>query len=130
MTTVTLNRAQNNIFINILAVPFVILRYILGILVFNWRTSLRLFLVASFFLTMGLSAYFVYQMQAEVSERYLANKYLSDLSKIFEENQKLEMSLIEANTFNNVSDLMQKLNFEKVDKISYIKVLSGQVVKK
>jgi len=134
MNTLALNREEgnifSNIFISILMFPIMILNFILSVLFWNWRITFRLFLIASFFSTVALFSYFIYQSSVETSDHYALQKYSSDFDKLLEENQKLEMGLIEENSLNNAPDLMEKLSFEKIDKVSYIKVLSGKVVKK
>lgn len=119
-----------NFFITILISPFLILRYFLNIISSNWRAALKLFLFVSFLSTILLFAFFIYQINIEVSQRYLFDRYSLQLEKVLDDNQKLEMSLIEANSLYSPSELMEKLNFEKIDKVSYIKSLKGEVVKK
>lgn len=134
MNTLTLNREENNlflsVFITILMIPIVAFKKIFSVLLWNWRITFKLFLVISLFSTIALFSYFIYQVNYEISDHYVFQKYSSDFNKLLEENQRLEMGLIEANSSNNAPDLMEKLNFEKIDKVSYIKVLSGKVVKK
>ncbi|MFH1656607.1 MAG: hypothetical protein ABH956_02425 [Candidatus Nealsonbacteria bacterium] len=97
---------------------------------FNWKIILRMFLILSFLSISVLLLFYIFQVNSEVSGRYLIQKYEKDLTKIIGESQGLEMSLIQSNSLDNVMGSMESLNFVKISKIYYIKVLNNQVVKK
>jgi cytochrome c-type biogenesis protein CcmE len=130
MSTTTLSRIQSNIFISIFILPFVIVKKIISVVFHYWRFSSRLFIILSFFAVVGLFSYFIYQVNASVKERYDISKYLSSLEEITKENQNLELKVISVDSSITADALMAKLNFEKTDKVSYIKVLENKVVKK
>lgn len=94
----------------------------------NWRLILRIFLVLTFLSISALLFFYIFQVNAEVSERYLIQKYNGELSQILKENQNFEISLVQSNSLDNIITLMEELNFEKANKIHYIRVLGNQVV--
>ena len=96
----------------------------------NWRAGLRIILIFSVLLTLVLLVIYIFQVNAEVSERYLIQKYDNQLSETLRENQSLEINLMQSSSLNNVLVLMDELNFEKVDKVHHIRVLGNQVVAK
>ena len=105
--------------------PPVIVRHISSL---NWKIVLRVFLILSFLSVSALFVFYFFKVNAEVSERYLIQKYDGELSKILKENQNLEISLIQSDSLDNIIALMEEFNFEKADKIHYIRVLNNQVV--
>lgn len=94
------------------------------------RIILRLFWIISFILVTFSLIFYVFQVNAEVSERYLIQKYEQKLSEVLKENQNLEISSVQASSLDDIMVLMEGLNFEKVDKIHYIRVLGNQIVTK
>ena len=94
----------------------------------NWRIVLRIFLVLSILSVFFLLVFYVFQVNAEVSEKYLIQKYNGELSQALEENQNLEISLIQSNSLDNIMALMEKFDFERTNKIHYIQVLNNKVV--
>ena len=92
--------------------------------------TLRLFWLLTILSAAALLAFYVFQVNAVVSERYLIQKYEKRISEISRENQNLEISSAQTNSLDNIIALLGELNFEKADKIHYIRVLDTQVVAK
>ena len=96
----------------------------------NLKYILRLFLIFSVLAINAFLVFYIFQINFEVSERHLINKQEKRLNGIVIENQNLEISLIEMNSLDNIIAKVAELNFEKIDKIQYIKVVNGQMVLK
>ncbi len=92
--------------------------------------TLRLFWLSVILSVAALLAFYVFQVNAVVSEIYLIQKYEKRISEISRENQNLEISSAQTNSLDNITALLGELNFEKADKIHYIRVLDTQVVAK
>jgi len=92
--------------------------------------TLRLFWFLAVLSAAALLVFYVFQINAAVSERYSIQKYEKRTSEISRENQNLEISSAQTNSLDNVTAFLGELNFEKVDKIHYIRVLDTQVVAK
>lgn len=107
--------------------PIIILR---NILIFHWQILLKLFLFISFLAIIGLWLLFIIQINIEISDQYTIGKYRNKLEKLLEEKGNLEMELAKINFSRSQAELMANLNFEKINQVQYIKVLSSQVVKK
>lgn len=90
--------------------------------------TLRLFWLLTILSVVALLAFYVFQVNAVVSERYSVQKYEKRMSEISRENQNLEISSAQTNSLDNIIALLGELNFEKADKIHYIQVLDTQVV--
>lgn len=74
--------------------------------------------------------FYVFQVNSQVSERYQIRKYEKKIDKILGENKMLEISAAQTNSLDRIASLVGDKNFEKIDKIDYVKILNGQVVKK
>jgi len=92
--------------------------------------TLRLFWLLIILSVVALLVFYLFQVNAVVSERYLIQKYEKRISEISRENQNLEISSAQTNSLDNITALLGELNFEKADKIHYIRVLDTQVVTK
>jgi len=96
----------------------------------NWIIVLRTLLILSLFSILSLLVFYIFQVNAEVSERYSIQKYDKELTQNLKENQNLEINLIQSNNLDNIAVLMEEFNFEKINKIHYIRVLGNKVVTK
>ncbi len=94
----------------------------------KWRILLRGFWVLSILSILFLLIFYIFQVNAKVSEKYLIQEYEQKLDKITKENKNLEISSIQTGYLGNIAKLLEGHNFEKTDKIHYIRVLDGQVV--
>ena len=96
----------------------------------NWKLAFKVSAVFSFMGAVIMFGFLVFQMNQEASERYLISKYEKKLDQLTKENQTLGVKFSKANAISGASDLAEKLNFEKINQISYIKLTNNKVVKK
>jgi len=96
----------------------------------KWRISLKIFLVFSSFVIIGLLGLYIFQVNVVVSEKYLIQKYEKQISEILKENQNLAINSTKLSSLTKVIKSLEELNFEKIDKIYYIRVLNNQMVAK
>jgi len=96
----------------------------------KWRIILRIFWILCVLSIISLLVFYIFQVNVEIGEKYLIQEYEKKLGQILEENNKLEINSVQSNSLNNISELVNTLNFEKTDKIKYIHVLENQVVSK
>ena len=102
----------------------------------NYNLSLRRKIILKGFLVLGilsivsLLVFYIFQINNEVSERYLIEKYERRISEIIKEKQNLEINSFQVSSLENIIGLLEPLNFEKTDKIHYIRVSDRQVVSK
>jgi len=100
------------------------------------RFTLKLRIIWRVFLGLGILSiialviFYIFQVNAEISERYSVQKYVGTLNEISEENKNLEINSLQLDSLENISGLLENLNFVKSDKIHYIRVLDNQVVSK
>lgn len=94
------------------------------------KFNLKILWIISFLLLLLLSVFYIFQINSVIQNTYLIQGYQEKSAELSEENQKLEIQLSELNSLENLGNLVQKLDYEKVDKIKYIQVLGSQVVTK
>lgn len=75
-----------------------------------------------------LSGLYIYQTNVEISDRYLIEDYTKKISTFSKENKVLEISLARAGSLDKLAQVVEPMNFEKIDKIHYIRVLNTQAV--
>ena len=113
--------------------PYFLIRYIpyrrinlIGLPKINLRI-LRILAVLMIISFLGL---YIYQVNAETSERYLVQEYQKKISEISKENKILEINSAQIASLDNITRLLEELDFEKTGKIHYIRALDAQVVTK
>ncbi len=99
-------------------------------LTLNLTKFSRAFWLLGILLIITFLVFYVFQVNAEVSERYLIQEYQKRINEISKENQNLEISSAQISSLDNITLLLQEFNFEKTGKIHYIRVLDTQVVAK
>lgn len=101
-----------------------------GNLSLKWKISSRIFWILSILSIAALLVFYIFQVNAEVSERYLIQKYGKRLAELSIESKNLEISSSQFNSLDNIIVSLEDLNFEKTNKTHYIRVLNNQVVAK
>jgi hypothetical protein len=94
------------------------------------KFNFKIFYFFSIILIGALLFLYIYQINSTIQKTYLLQGYDKTMSKLQEENRNLEINVAKSNSIGNLELLVQSLNYEKVDKIKYIKVLDGSMVKK
>jgi len=90
----------------------------------------KVFLFFAFSAIAILLGFYVFQVSREIALRYAIENSEKTLGEIKEENKGLEINSWQADSARDNIALAQKLNFEKVEKITYIKILDNTVVSK
>jgi len=92
----------------------------------NWKLIriLSIVFIVLFF------AFYLYQVNAEISERYSIQQYQKSISEFSKENKVLEINSAKLGSLDNIVDSLEGLGFEKAGKVHYIQVLDTHVVAK
>ena len=85
---------------------------------------------SAFIMISTLLALFFIQFNSLVRQGNLVKNYTGKIAGLSRENENLEISSLEKNGLENIETIAKQLNFEKVEKIHYIRVLEGTVVSK
>jgi len=94
------------------------------------KVNLKPFWIFSAIFITFFIALYIYQVNSEAAERYLIKEYQEKITELSKENKILEVNSSQTASLDNMTELIEKLSFEKTDKIYYIQVLNTQVVKK
>ncbi|MBM3251000.1 MAG: hypothetical protein FJZ07_02085 [Candidatus Nealsonbacteria bacterium] len=92
--------------------------------------NIKFFWIFSILSITTLFFFYVYQVNVEVSQRYLIQGYNKEIRDVSRENQELEIKRAQINSLDKVVELIKPLSFEKTEKIHYIRILDNQVVAK
>jgi len=90
----------------------------------NWKL-IRIFVILSISLLFIL---YLYQVNAEILERYSLQEAQKRTSELARENKVLEINTAKIGSLDNVVNSLEGLGFEKADKIHYIKSSDSYVV--
>jgi len=93
------------------------------------KYSLKNFLILNIILIVLLIGFCIFQVNSLITNGYLVQNYEKQLNDLTVENEGLEIKFGKINSLENIDALVKNLNFEKVDKIYYIRILEGQVAK-
>lgn len=115
---------MNNIFV--LNLPISIIRHLILKIKFN----LRVFWILSLISIMSFLAFYIFQINAVVSEGYQIQNYQKKINELLKENKLLEINSLKVNSLENIETRIQELGFEKIDRIYYLQVPETPMVTK
>jgi len=96
---------------------------------FRSNLILKIFWIFNFILILVFLIFYLFQVNALVSETYLVQNYEKKLTELSQKNEILTINFFQANSLDNIEKLIKDLGFEKVDKIHYIKIPKEIVTK-
>ena len=73
---------------------------------------------------------YVFQVNALTQETYLIENYQEEITSYSQESSSLEYKFLQNNSFFEVENIAQELDFEKPQRVSYIEVMGSEVVVK
>jgi len=88
----------------------------------------KIFWMLTVLCIVSLSFLYIFQTNLEISERYIIKDYTSRISELSRENNILEVNSTHFASLDKVVQAAGSLDFEKTDKIHYIKILSSHAV--
>ena len=98
----------------------------------NSRGNLKIkFLLAgTIIVDLIFAFFFVFQYNTYMLANYEIGEHEKEVKDLSLTNEELGANFIEANHLENIDEIAQKFNFEKSDKIHYIKAITGEVAAK
>lgn len=88
----------------------------------------KISLIFSLTLISILMVLFFWQFNILIQQNYRIKDYEGKIIRLSRENEALEIKLIEKNHLANLEKKASALNFEKAQKVHYIRVLGSTVV--
>lgn len=73
---------------------------------------------------------YVFQVSALTKESYLIENYQEKIDSYSQETRSLEYKFLQNNSFFQIENIAQELDFEDTQKVSYIQVRDSEVVVK
>jgi hypothetical protein len=92
------------------------------------KFSLKALVILMLSLLLSLIVFSIIQFNAYIRETYLLSFYEQELEQLTAEDRVLEVNFSRVNSLNNINNYVQ--NFEKADKIEYLRVLESTVAAK
>jgi|AntAceMinimDraft_9_1070365.scaffolds.fasta_scaffold304882_1 hypothetical protein len=92
--------------------------------------SLKLFWILSIITLFSLLAFYIFQVNKGISERYFIQAQENKLVELTEENKSLEIDAVGMSSLDNALGFLEESNLEKTDKIYYIRIFENEVVTK
>lgn len=92
------------------------------------KLTFRNFCIFSVFLIIALSAFYILQINQEVSQRYAISDYAKKITHLTKENKLLQVRLSETASLAKASETIKTLGYDQTDKIQYIKIMDNRVV--
>lgn len=98
--------------------------------VVRWRFNTKAFWILGFLLIAPLLIFYIFQVNAVTKTSFLILSYEKKVTLLSQENKNLEINFSQVNSLANLETLLKNSNYEKIDKVHYIRVLEGTVVAK
>lgn len=94
------------------------------------ENGLRIFWLLMSILITTLLIFYIFQINAITKDFYVLKTHQKQLAELSQENKNIEMSYSQTNSLKNIESLVKTLDYRKVEKIHYIRVLGGIVASK
>jgi hypothetical protein len=96
---------------------------------FKFNLNLRIFWAISIILITFLLIFYVFQVNEMTRGSYLIKNDEKKITELSNENKNLQISLSQTNSLENLEKAVCGLGYTKVEKVKYIQILEGKVVK-
>lgn len=92
------------------------------------KITYRRFKAFCLFSILALSAFYVFQINQEVSQRYAIDEYAGKINYYSKENGRLQVSLTQTASLAKTSETIKTLGYSETGKIHYIRMMGNRVV--
>ncbi len=102
----------------------------LKLTLFKKASFIKIILIFALVLLLFLSISYIFQVNAETSERYLVSSYERQISEVLKGKESLELILIQNNSLKNAFSALESENsgFVRPEKINHLRVVGNRVV--
>lgn len=91
------------------------------------KLNLRAFWTSAFVSIAALLGFYIFQINAFVSETWQIRSYQQKISELAQINSALEIQRTKVNYLNNLEPKIKELGFEKIDVLRYIQIIDSAV---
>lgn len=74
-----------------------------------------------------LLIFYIFQVSELTQASFFSVQYEKEIASLLQTNKSLEASLSRGNSLDNLEALLSTLDFQKVEKIHYIRIIDSQV---
>lgn len=96
----------------------------------NRKKNLRIFLIVGFVLILVLLSFYIFQASLMIKGTSFIKDYENKIYEFNVQNKNLEIVFSKKNSLKIDEILLKELNFEKITKIDYIRILEPSVAAK
>lgn len=97
------------------------------VLPYSLQINLKYFWFAALVLIVSILTFYIFQINAFMSQSYLIQSYQKNIAEISEENRILEIKLTQLNYLEETGPKIQELGLERIDTIHYIQVIDSYI---
>lgn len=90
--------------------------------------NLKTFWILTIILLVIFLGFYIFQINELAEGIYYIRRHETRLSEISREHRAIEINFSQNNSFENINNLVEKLNFERPIQITHIQLLDSQVV--
>lgn len=93
----------------------------------GWKINFKILGFLGFLLILSLLVFYIYQINEITKTSFAVSGYEQKISKLSQENENLEINFSQTNSLASLEDLLRNSNYEKIEKVYYLRILGGQV---
>ncbi len=94
----------------------------------NYFYFFNIFKIIAIISIITLSVFYVFQINLEISGRYLTREYERKISELLTETRLLETSFAQKGSLSEIMPILAGMNFQEPEKTHYIQILDHKVV--
>lgn len=94
------------------------------------KINLRKICISGLILITAFLVFYIFQISEVTRAGFLLSEQGQEVILLSQQNKNLEIAILQNNSLPDLEAVLKKLNYEKVDKIYYIKSADGQVAVK
>lgn len=94
------------------------------------KVNLRKLWVFGFIFITSLLIFYIFQISAITKDSFFIAKYEQGIASLSQQNKILEKSILQENSLANLEAILKNYNYEKINKVYYLRVMDGQMVVK
>lgn len=86
----------------------------------------KLFILGTIFIS-ALIIFYIFQISKITKSTFLISEYEKEVANLSQQNKDLEAGLFYGNSLSSLETAINKLNYEKINKVHYIQIMDSEV---
>lgn len=92
------------------------------------KINLRKIWIFGFILITLLLVFYIFQISEITTATFAISKQEQEITRLLQQNKDLQIGFSKENSLANLETILNGLNYEKVNKVYYIRVMDSQMV--